>query len=56
MASTREDRPHRSSLVAASVSGGIVLLFLGIGRSQPTIAWLGLALMALGLYLGRRTG
>jgi LPXTG-motif cell wall-anchored protein len=56
MASTREDPPRRSSLVAAFVSGGIVLMALAFGRGQPTMAWLGVALMSLGLYLGRRTG
>jgi hypothetical protein len=56
MASTCEDRPRRPPLVGTFISGGIVLLFVGLGRSQSSITWLGLALIFLGLYLDRRTG
>ena len=72
MDSTREERPRRGPLFAASVGGGLGLLFLGIGLCRPSIATmrtvdlvhllatgacLGAALVGVVLYLvGRRTG
>ena len=66
MTSTREERLRRGPLLAASLSGGLGLLFLAIGLNRPSIAnmrtvdlvhllgtgaCLGVALMGVVLYL-----
>ena len=72
MTSTREERPRRSPLVAAVISGGLGLFFLAIGLNRPSIAnmrtvdlvhllatgaCLGAGLVAVVLYfVGRRKG